>query len=172
MKRKLLNKLFALAGFLFLAMLALNMNACSKDKNNNSNPYGQYGLYGPGIPTGGYPLANGIGVSGDGLLVMELTFGGQNGGQAGANGVLTVQGQSVGCAIAPGQYQLQTQVPGQYYNGDFSGIQLITQVMTTYGTPSPATITIEGWLSNQQDSYGRRHMFINANIPGCPTVFN
>jgi hypothetical protein len=172
MKEKLFKKIFTLVGLVLLALVALNMNACSKDKNNNNGAYGGFGL-GPGGVVPGGVLGNGIGVSSDGMLIMELTFAGQNGGQAGATGMLTVQGNSVGCAVLPGQYPLQTQVPGIYSNGDFSNIQLFTNLRDMYGAVTPATITLDrGWLQNQQDSYGRHMMYVNANIPGCPTVFN
>lgn len=170
MKEKLIKKLFTLIGLILLAVVALNMNACSKDKNNNNGVIGGYGL-GPGMVGG--VLGNGIGVSSDGMLIMELTIAGQNGGQAGATGMLTVQSGSVGCAVSPGQYPLQTQVPGYYFDGDFGNIQLYTNLRDMYGNFTPATITLDrGWFQNQQDSYGRHKMYVNANIPGCPTVFN
>jgi hypothetical protein len=165
MKEQYIRKLFALIGFLLLAFVALNMNACSKDKNANANnPYGTYG-YGNGV--GGGILGQGVGQSGDQILTLQLTFSGQNGGQAGAMGNLYVQGWSAGCALPPGNYTLQTAQPGQYYNGDFANINLVA----TNNQGIQITL-VRGWLTNQQDSYGNRRMYVDANIPGCPTTFN
>lgn len=165
MKTRLINKFFTLLGFLILAFVALNMNACSKDKNNNGHWGPWQGVYGPGV--GGGHLGNGVGMSADGVLTLQLTFSGQNGGVAGAMGTLWVSGYSVGCSVPPGQYVLQTTQPGQYYNGDFSNIRL----MATNGYVIEIYIS-RGWLTNQQDQYGNRRMFVEANIPGCPTNFS
>ena len=163
MKKHFINKLFTIAGFLLLAFVALNMNACSKDKDGGGavNPYGQYG-YGPGV--GGSHLGNGLGVSGDGSMTLQLVFAGQNGGQAGATGTLWVQGYTAGCALYPGTYTINTVQPGRYYNGDFENMRL----MANNGIE---LYVQRGWLQNQQDQYGNRRMYADVNIPGCPTMF-
>jgi hypothetical protein len=166
MKKEYVSKIFALIGFLLLAFVALNMNACGKDKTagNNNGLYGQYG-YGGGVGNG--VLGNGIGQSGDGMLTLQLTFSGQNGGMAGAMGTLFVQGGSPGCALPPGQYSLQTAQPGQYFNGDFANITLVAT-----NNQGISIMISRGWLTNQQDQYGNRRMFADTSIPGCPTIFN
>lgn len=168
MKKNYINKFFTILGFLLLAFLAINMNACSKEKSNNNQNPNQFGYgYGPGV--GGGHLGNGIGYSGDGSMVLQLTIAGQNGGQAGATGTLFVQGHSMGCALAPGNYTLQTVQPGIYYNGDFYPPQ---GDGFTLRANNGMEIYVEGYLTNQQDQYGNRVMFAQANIPGCPTTFN
>lgn len=162
MKNKLIKKIFAAVGLLVLTFVALNMNACSKDKNNN-NPYAMYG-YGNGMYGGQGNLGYFTSVSGDGMLQLRLTFG-SNGSQVWANGELYVNGYSAGCSLYPGVYQIQTQSPGQYQSsGIFYSIQA---VMPQNGY----SIYMDGMLKNSVDQYGNRRADINANIPGCPTNF-
>ncbi len=164
MEKHLINKFFTLLGFLVLVFVALNMNACSKSGDKGGNPM-QWG-YGPGV--GGAHLGNGVGTSGDGAMTLQLTFSGQNGGPAGAMGTLWVNGYSVGCSIPNGQYVLQTVQPGTYYNGDFQNMRLVAN----YGGHPIEIYIARGWLTNQQDNYGNRKMFVDAHLPGCPTMFN
>ncbi len=167
MKQQHIKKLFTLVGFLILAFVAVNMNACSKDKGNNHG-YPGFGIPGFGVPGQGGHLGNGVAVSGDGVLTMQLTFAGQNGGQVGAMGTLWVNGQSAGCSVPPGQYVLQTIQPGYFQNGDFYQIRL-----QAVGGYYPLDVYIErAWFTNQYLQDGSRKMFVNANITGCPTIFN
>lgn len=165
MKHKILKQIFTALGFLVLAFVAINMNACSKDKgSSNPNQYDQYGYngqynYGPNGGRG--HLANAIGDSGD--MTIRLSISGMNGGEAGATGELIVRG-GIGCSVPPGRYGLRTVRPGIYMNGDFyQGF--------TLRASNGMEIYIQGFLRNQQDPSGARRMSAHANLPGCPTNF-
>lgn len=166
MKNEITKKVFTVVGFLILAFVAINMNACSKDKGSGgapNDPYGTYGNYGSYNygPNGGGHLANAYGESTD--MRIRLSFSGTNGGQVGATGELWVQG-SMACPIPSGRYSLRTVRPGLYMNGDFyQGITLLTN--------NGIEVFIRGYLRNQQEPNGDRRMTAHANIPGCPTNF-
>lgn len=165
MKEKHIKKIFTLIGFLLLAFVALNMNACSKDKSGAGapNPYGPYGNWGNG-QNGGSNLGQYIALSGDQKLFLDLVFS-TNGQQVGAYGSLDVAAGSVGCSMPPGHYVLQTMQPGTYSNGSFYDIKLSAQAN------GGLEILIDGWLTDYVDINGKRHFYAYANIPGCPTAF-
>ncbi len=164
MKENLIKKIFTVLGFLVLAFVALNMNACSKDKKNNTNPNpnGQYG-YGPGV--GGGVLANAVGSGYD--IDIRFTISGVNGGQAGATGILFVKSNTCPGLFAGQTYNLQTIAPGVYYNGDF--FPTMGQGFTMR-TQNGIDVYVEGFLTNQQEPDGARRMSGVVVLTGCGSM--
>jgi hypothetical protein len=163
---KRFNKILKLIGLFAFAILVVNVNACSKKGSSNNNGY----LYGFGnLPPGSSIYGSGIGQTADGA-VLALQFMVSPNGQAAAQGVLTIPGPLMGCAIPPGQYQIGTAAPGQITGGDtFVNIQL----QANNGMPVVLAQAIL-WSDLIQNQYfGVSHrMFAVTNIPGCPLTFD